>query len=192
MSNAEQATKPEVNLVQTEVIQTDHGEATVTTNFNDDNHRIATVVENEKTTKVEYFPKEQTLLINGVKQENFNVKESRSDFSLNAVPPGGTFVGKFDYSYDWTNVGIAVAAAAISTISKVPVSTIAAIIGTVAGLYAVSYYTIYQYSYPRKCEAIPYANHTVFYQDASRNKVIGTADSAKFFSSQSYPIGCTP
>ncbi|MEK4456810.1 MULTISPECIES: hypothetical protein [Paenibacillus] len=192
VSNAEQAAKPEVNPVQTEVIQTDRGEATVTTNFNDDHHRITTVVENGKTTKIEYFTKDQTLLIDGVKQENFNVKESRSDFSLNAVPSGGTFVGKFDYSYDWVNVGIAVAAAAMSTITKVPVSTILAVIGAGASLNTVSYYTIYQYSYPRKCEAIPYANHTVFYQDASRSKVIGTADSGKFFSSQPYPIGCTP
>jgi hypothetical protein len=71
-------------------------------------------------------------------------------------------------------------------------STIIAVIGAGTSLNTQSYYTIYQYSYPRKCEAIPYANHTVFYQDASRNKVIGTADSAKFFSSQPYPIGCTP
>ncbi|ASR45475.1 hypothetical protein B4V02_01515 [Paenibacillus kribbensis] len=192
VGNAEQITKSEVNLVQTEVIQTDRGEATVTTNFNDDNHRITTIVENGKTTKIEFFPQDQTLLIDGVKQENFNVKESRSDFSLNAVPSGGTFVGKFDYSYDWVNVGIVFAAGIISTVTKAPVSTILVIIGAGASLNTQSYYTIYQYSYPRKCEAIPYANHTVFYQDASRNKVIGTADSAKFFSSQPYPIGCTP
>ncbi|AET57822.1 hypothetical protein HPL003_05285 [Paenibacillus terrae HPL-003] len=84
------------------------------------------------------------------------------------------------------------AVAAIATVTKAPVATILSIIGVGAGLNAQSYYTIYQYSYPRKCEAIPYANHTVFYQDASRNKVTGTADSAKFFSSQPYPIGCTP
>ncbi|MGG6479027.1 hypothetical protein ABHN03_17630 [Paenibacillus sp. NRS-1775] len=192
VSNAEQITKSEENLVQTEVVQTEKGKAVITTNFENDDHRITTVVENGKTTKIEYFTKDQTLLIDGVKQENFNVKESRSDFSLNAVPSGGTFVGKFDYSYDWVNLGITYAAAAIATITKAPVSTILAIIGVGASLNTVSYYTIYQYSYPRKCEAIPYANHTVFYQDASRKKVTGTTDSAKFFSSQPYPIGCTP
>ncbi|MEE4566805.1 hypothetical protein V2U94_04110 [Paenibacillus polymyxa] len=192
VSNAEQATKPEEKLVQTEVIQTDHGEATVTTNFKDDDHRLTTVVENGKTTKIEYFPQDQKLLIDGVKQDELMVKEINADFTLNDVPSGGTFAGKFDYSYNWVNVGISIGAGVISTITKVPVSSILALISISAGMNTVAYFTVYQYSYPRTCGVIPYAHHVIFYESASRTKVTGVFDTGKFFSSQPSPIGCTP
>ncbi len=44
VGSAEQLTESEENQIQTEVIQTDRGEATITTNFKDDAHRITTVV----------------------------------------------------------------------------------------------------------------------------------------------------
>ncbi|MFK4302750.1 MULTISPECIES: hypothetical protein [unclassified Paenibacillus] len=192
VSNAEQITTSEENLVQTEVVQTEKGKAVITTNFENDDHRITTVVENGKTTKIEYFPQDQKLLIDGVKQDELMVKEINSDFSLNDVPSGGTFAGKFDYSYNWVNVGISIGAGIISTITKVPVSTILTVISISAGMNTVAYFTVYQYSYPRTCGVIPYAHHVIFYESASRTKVTGVFDTGKFFSSQPSPIGCTP
>lgn len=165
--------------------------------FTDSEKNVVKIKEkgNNRETVVEFYNNTQTLFINGRKDENLKISKDNTvstEFTPQAVPKGGSYMGKFNYSYNLKNVTIGVAAASISAVTKAPVSVITAIIAFLAGTSTTLYYTVFQYRYAFKCNAYPYFNHTKFYENSTRKKVMRTAESGKFFSTQTIPASCRP
>lgn len=165
--------------------------------FTDSEKNVVKIKEegNNSETLVEFYNNTQTLFINGRKDENLKVSTDNTvstEFTTQAVPKGGSYMGKFNYSYNIKNVTIGLAAASISAVTKAPVSVITAIIAFLAGTSTTLYYTVFQYRYAFKCNAYPYFNHTKFYENSTRKKVMRTAESGKFFSTQPIPASCRP
>lgn len=92
---------------------------------------------------------------------------SPSNASTMKIPPGGKYMGK----YNFKGVSVGVATAAIAAVSKAPYNVILSIVSFLAGTQTTAYYTVFQYRYAFKCNAYPYANRTKFYEDSSRKKV---------------------
>ncbi len=197
-ANAEQLKKEEITtedgLVIKEIVETENGQATFTREYRTDGTAYAELIEEDTTTIIEYNPDQNELFINGEEQEievftltKYPLKSG--DFSIMAVPPGGTYMGSWD-----SNVSIlGLTAAALSAITKAPYNMGLAAVSVLMGAGATSIYsTIYQYRYPMKCESLVYFDVSKVWTDSSRTVLSTTLESGKYFSSQPIPASCTP
>lgn len=183
--------------VTKEIVQTENGQATFTRKTEANGTVYAELIEKDFTTIIEYDPNTKELFVNGEKQEfeiaEVNEQQNTSrDFSIMAVPSGGTYVGAFNYSLNIATLTASAAAAALSTVTKAPYSGCLAAVSVFIGSASTLYYTIYQYRYPMKCSATPYFNQTKVWTNSSRSVVSSIVESGKFFSSQPIPSSCTP
>jgi hypothetical protein len=206
----EDSSSPRVKVIseteKQQVLEIDGEKVVSNFDTSDPNVNVVEVIEEDGTkTTFEFNEKTQTLLKNGKVDENLVIESSEkpstktngllmsSDIGTMAVPSGGTFVGKFNYSYNMQNVSLAVAANAISALTRIkPVSVITGILSTVWGFSSTAYYTVYQYRYAKKCNAYPYANHAAFFANYNRTQIIAERSSAKFFMTRPTPSSCTP
>ncbi|WP_391558883.1 hypothetical protein [Robertmurraya sp.] len=141
---------------------------------------------------VEYLPDRDIFLVNGV-ETNVIIEKENTDLSINAVPTGGTYMGKWHYSINLltTSAGAAASILAMAAGNN-PIGWATGVVAFFYGTQTTLYYTVEQWRYAYKCQAYPYFNKTTVWTNVNRNVIQSINESGKFFSTQPVPASCTP